>query len=87
MAVKSKVKRPVTFLEEIVWDALKNPICPEEHRYQGPGKSLPCRWCRTAQAVKAVLVKMSSENISSQQMLEAIEKDLLVIEIVRKEGK
>lgn len=66
----------VTYLEEIVWDALKNPICPKEHRYRGPGKSLPCRWCRTAQAVMAVLRKMVDENISPFDMLDLFSRDV-----------
>ena len=67
-------KDDITLLEEIVWRALKESQCPPEHRYQGPGKSLPCRWCRTAHAVILVLRRMEEKGTSPRDMLAEIEK-------------
>jgi hypothetical protein len=73
-------KRKATFLEEIVWDALKTSRCPQEHRYKGPGKNLPCRWCRTGQAVATVLKKMIDEKISPEEMLKRISADFKILD-------
>jgi hypothetical protein len=68
--------RTLTFLEQVVWDALKNSICPPEHRYSGPGKSLPCRWCRTGQAILAVLDRMIQAKILPEEMRKEIESQI-----------
>lgn len=62
-----------TLLEEVVWDALKNSRCPMTHRYQGPGKSLPCRWCRTAHAVMIVLEKVVA-GLKPEDVIEQLEE-------------
>lgn len=79
-------KRKDTYLEEIVWDALKNTRCPQEHRYKWPGKTLPCRWCRTGQAVTTVLEKMISEKLSPKEMLERISADLALLDAIQAEA-
>jgi hypothetical protein len=73
-----KVEKPEgqSLLEEIVWDALKNSRCPMSHRYEGPGKSLPCRWCRTAHAVMLVLVKMEAEGLKPLEIIAQFEEKL-----------
>jgi hypothetical protein len=67
-------KDDITFLEQIVWSALKHSQCPPEHRYKGPGKNLPCRWCRTAHAVMMVLIRMEAQGTSPREMLAEMEK-------------
>jgi hypothetical protein len=79
-------KRKTTYLEEIVWYALKESRCPKEHRYKGPGKSLPCRWCRTGQAVIFVLEKMIDEKISPEEMLERFSSDFRIIDEIPAEA-
>lgn len=71
-------KKPegATLLEEVVWDALKNSRCPMSHRYQGPGKSLPCRWCRTAHAVMLVLEKVGSGQMKAGDVIRQFEEKL-----------
>jgi hypothetical protein len=75
-------KRKTTYLEEIVWYALKESRCPQGHRYKGPGKSLPCRWCRTGQEVLTVLQKMIDESISPEKMFECISSDFRVLDAI-----
>lgn len=65
-----------SLLEMIVWDALKNSRCPMSHRYEGPGKSLPCRWCRTAHAVTLVLRKIEARELTIGQVIVEFEKKL-----------
>lgn len=67
-------KREPTFLEEVVWDALKRSKCPKEHRWQGPSQDLPCRWCRTAHAVILVLRRMAADNVSPETMAARMEE-------------
>ena len=67
-------KEPLTFLEQIVWDALKQSRCPRGHRYKGPAASLPCRWCRTAHAVMLTLKRMIAEKVSPEDMLKEFER-------------
>lgn len=71
---RSKKTQDLNFLEQIVWDALKQSRCPAEHRYIGPSGKLPCRWCRTAHAVVLVLRKMETEGIRTSVMLGEIER-------------
>lgn len=65
-----------TLLEEVVWDALKQSRCPASHRYQGPGKSLPCRWCRTAHAITQVLLKVEAGQVKPLEAIAQFEKQL-----------
>lgn len=69
-------KQPVSLLEEVVWDALKNSRCPMGHRYEGPGKSLPCRWCRTAHAITLVLIKVQAGEVKPLEVIAQFEKQL-----------
>ncbi len=69
-------KRESTLLERVVWDALKSSRCPASHRYQGPGKSLPCRWCRTAHAIMLVLIEVQAGNATAVQVIADMEKQL-----------
>lgn len=74
-----EVERPKagsTLLEEVVWDALKNSRCPLTHRYQGPGKTLPCRWCRTAHAVTLILIKIEAGQLKPLEAIAQFEKQL-----------
>lgn len=65
-----------SLLEQIVWDALKKSRCPMSHRYEGPGKSLPCRWCRTAHAVMEVLVKVEAGELKPLEVIAKFEEQL-----------
>lgn len=65
-----------TLLEKVVWDALKNSRCPAKHRYQGPGKSLPCRWCRTAHAVMLILIKVQADELKPLEVIAQLEKQV-----------
>ena len=67
-------KQELTFLEHIVWEALKRSRCPNEHRYKGPSAGLPCRWCRAAHSVLLVLKRMVDEKISPEDMMKEIER-------------
>lgn len=71
---RQKKKKDLNLIEQAVWDALQNSLCPPEHRYVWPAKSLPCRWCRAAHAVVLVLRKMEAENISPRAMLDEVER-------------
>lgn len=73
---RSKKKKELTLLEQIVWDALKQSQCPPEHRYIGPSQNLPCRWCRTAHAVILVLRRMEMQGISPRAMIEELERQV-----------
>lgn len=86
---RTSPKAGSTLLEEVVWDALKNSRCPQKHRYQGPGKSLPCRWCRTAHAVTLVLIKVEAGEIKPLEAISQFEKQLgwtMADPIVSKKG-
>lgn len=74
--MKSDKPEGQSLLETIVWGALKESRCPMSHRYEGPGKSLPCRWCRTAHAVMLVLWKVESGDVSSSQVIAEFEKQV-----------
>lgn len=69
------IKRP-TLLEYVVWDALDNSRCPREHRYRVQGKSLPCRWCRTAHALILVLEKVASGTENPSNLIDQFEKEV-----------
>lgn len=71
---KKAEKRPLTFLEEIVWDALKKSKCPPEHRYRGPSGGLPCRWCRAAHAVILALRRMMRDDMPPAAMIARMEE-------------
>lgn len=64
-----KAKKKPTFLEAAVWDALRNSRCPKEHRYQGPGAGLPCRWCRAAHVIMLALGKIESGEATAAEMI------------------
>jgi hypothetical protein len=72
----SRKPEAMSLLEVVVWDALKNSRCPQKHRYQGPGKSLPCRWCRAAHAIMLVLIKMKDENLEPLEVMGELEKQV-----------
>lgn len=74
--VPEKPKDTVSLLERVVWDALKQSRCPKEHRYQGPGKSLPCRWCRTAHAIVLVLKEIQDGKTDPDKVIEDFERQL-----------
>lgn len=65
-----------SLIEDVVWDALKNSRCPMSHRYEGPGKSLPCRWCRTAHAITLVLIKVEAGELKPLETISKFEKQL-----------
>jgi hypothetical protein len=89
-AEQKSPKEPSTLLERVVWDALKNSRCPRRHRYQGPGKSLPCRWCRTAHAITLTLIEIEAAKTTVQEVLADFKKQLgwdLADPVVSPEGE
>lgn len=69
-------KEPLTFLEQAVWDALKNSRCPASHRFQGPGAELPCRWCRAAHVIMLALGRIEAGEATSGSLILELQEQL-----------
>jgi hypothetical protein len=69
-------KEQLTFLDGAVWDAIQNSRCPASHRYQGPGGSLPCRWCRAAHVLMLAFGRIETGEARAAQMILEFQEQL-----------